>query len=931
MDLAATYPDEAATTRATLDGPNSCNVPELADLSLAEQIDKFEAELYVDRERTIMLHKISGINKPIHIAAPNIIEAKKKLLTELGIITVPYRLLEYGRPVAPKRPWLPKAPEGQCTNLLEPNFIINGLPFDSGDQPYGIGIRTGEQSGVCCVDIDNKGETLEIWNRFMQKFQRLLWSVPCENTPGGGKHHYFDYNKDVPRNIGCIYLYENGEYTGRNVSIELKANSFVTCSPTINPINGRQYKDWDKCSWNDVGPGPMPKILVDLFKCGAIELTTMRPCERPSYQQVVGKLPGSDVFRHDISNTTPEHLGAILDALLEIEGPTYEMWLDALMCVAGFYQMGHTAELRLSMYDMADQWCAKSDYYTCRSDIEAKLDSFNTIAVGFTKLYSYLSEDVIAEIKARFKVGRIIRRSVTDAHKHGYCFDSEDGWRFGRVTDEFTLGVQSGLTDLLDGLRRSIVFIRDTQSFVVRFKCGQSYYLKTLKQSEFYLFAGNYTIKLAPDNKEGFTSKKKLKEGQTAEPIKLKLNKIVRLYLNDFTYESSHFIAYSPVTSPNSGFDPKLIFNTFTGFPQQYNAEAELDQRPIDVWNYHINEVLANGNLEMTEYINNWVAHSLQKPHLKTKVLLALESPQQQVGKGIFTNFLVKHLFGMALGMTTHRFEDLIGKFTAASSTRLLIVLDEATFVGDKKSADMLKHLISEDTMSVERKGIDAAANMPNYANYIVCTNNQKFLHFDSQSRRLAVTRVSDKKCNDVKYFAEYEAALYNPEGAFTIYNYLLRRDISEFNPRKIPQTDALKAAIVHTIFEEWCIAIRDGSWASPKPNKGRMSVSMLFKDFTYFVGEHNFKQRSNIDTAKDMLKHMRDDVGYVFDRTTLDNRPNEWVVKVWDDKLIKAFANIKSPAGLENEKQVDTSVDEKDQPTVSTFSDVADELQSKN
>ena len=59
-----------------------------------------------------------------------------------------------------------------------------------------IGIVTGKVSGVSIIDVDNKDDTMKIMDELETKHGKI--ETLTVQTPSGGKHYYFKYNKRIP-------------------------------------------------------------------------------------------------------------------------------------------------------------------------------------------------------------------------------------------------------------------------------------------------------------------------------------------------------------------------------------------------------------------------------------------------------------------------------------------------------------------------------------------------------------------------------------------------------------------------------------------------------------------------------------------------------------------------------------------------------------
>lgn len=125
----------------------------------------------------------------------------------------------------------------------------------------------------------------------------------------------------------------------------------------------------------------------------------------------------------------------------------------------------------------------------------------------------------------------------------------------------------------------------------------------------------------------------------------------------------------------------------------------------------HIREVIAGGNKEFADYVENWIAWSIQNPALQAEVALVLIG-LKGVGKGTLVRCL-QRIFGAHAFQVTSR-EEVIGKFNGHLQDCVLFVADEAYWGGDKRCVGRLQGMITEPTLPIERKGIDLI-QVPNY------------------------------------------------------------------------------------------------------------------------------------------------------------------------------------------------------------------------
>jgi hypothetical protein len=209
----------------------------------------------------------------------------------------------------------------------------------------------------------------------------------------------------------------------------------------------------------------------------------------------------------------------------------------------------------------------------------------------------------------------------------------------------------------------------------------------------------------------------------------------------------------------------------------------------------HVQDHVCMGDEELYEYTLDWMASGVQHPGNPARTALSMRG-LPGVGKGVFATEYGK-IFGRHFLHLTNR-EHVVGKFNAHSAESCLVFADEALFVGDARDADILKTLVSEQSKTLERKGIDAV-QVANYARTIFASNHDHVLRIDAYDRRYVSYHVvvpadmvgpegADKRR---AYFAPIINQMDNG-GRAALLDMLLDRDITKFNPEAIPQTEEL-------------------------------------------------------------------------------------------------------------------------------------------
>lgn len=215
----------------------------------------------------------------------------------------------------------------------------------------------------------------------------------------------------------------------------------------------------------------------------------------------------------------------------------------------------------------------------------------------------------------------------------------------------------------------------------------------------------------------------------------------------------------------------------------------------------HIVEVLAAGDRASAEYIWRYAAWAVQNPGERAEVALVFRG-EKGTGKGTFANAL-KNIFGQH-GLQIWHPKHFIGAFNAHLRNCLLLYADEAFWAGDKQGESILKGMLTEPTLMIEQKGVDATP-WKNRLHVVMTANNEWVVPASHDERRYVVMDVSSCKLGDEGYFAALHAELRNG-GLAAMLHAMLAADLKGWHPRKIINTKGLMAQKLRSLapFYEW-------------------------------------------------------------------------------------------------------------------------------
>lgn len=315
---------------------------------------------------------------------------------------------------------------------------------------------------------------------------------------------------------------------------------------------------------------------------------------------------------------------------------------------------------------------------------------------------------------------------------------------------------------------------------------------------------------------------------------------------------------------------------TFDGLIFDADAEEVSEQDEINVWRGfgikeepdadwslmrdHIRNVIAGEDAKSDEYIRRWIAWAFQNPTKQCEVALALLSEGRGTGKGFLGRSLCRIFGGHGLHVSKRGL--LTGRFNSHFMLTSLLFADEALWPGHKEDEGALQTLISEPSIMIEPKGVNAFM-MPNALKVLMASNNKWVVPAAGDDRRYAAFAVSDARKQDKSYFGKLSAQLSNG-GLGAMLHDLRSVDLEGWHPRNnIPQTTALAAQKMMSIAPElkWLAGyLEEGVLPYQHPHKpdrvaaadfynhGRRSVRALERwtdyEFVRFLEDWGVRQR---------------------------------------------------------------------------------------
>lgn len=309
--------------------------------------------------------------------------------------------------------------------------------------------------------------------------------------------------------------------------------------------------------------------------------------------------------------------------------------------------------------------------------------------------------------------------------------------------------------------------------------------------------------------------------------------------------------------------------NMWTGFSYE---RIPYDLKIIKPFIDYINGLAADK--EEQTYLMGWIARGFQKPHLPAEVAIVLRG-DKGVGKGTLGKILCR-LWGERHSITITSTQHLTGNFNAHLSNLAFMVADEAIYHGDKKGEAVLKSLITEPTMVIERKGFDVIQNK-NCMKLIINANDEWVIPSSRDERRFFCLHIVDKhntKIAKEKLFNHVYRLYDNARTMGMFLDYLLSYNLTGFNHRVYPETvennsqRALSMGVIPRYLIDICnrgaaqvhvISSYDVSnGVTPMRWHKRVSTDLLMTGLISW-GKDNFKNGWEKPTKKQLISYLKE------------------------------------------------------------------------
>lgn len=291
---------------------------------------------------------------------------------------------------------------------------------------------------------------------------------------------------------------------------------------------------------------------------------------------------------------------------------------------------------------------------------------------------------------------------------------------------------------------------------------------------------------------------------------------------------------------------PDDEYNMWKPFDMELIDEYEHKEEDLQIMLNHI-KILCNNDDIIYQYIIRWIGQMIKYPAIKTicPTLISKEG----AGKGTLMKLLNRMLGSDKVFKSDRPSRDVWGDFNGRMANSFLVNLDELSKKETVESTNYIKSLITEDTLSINNKGI-GQYEIKSYHRFIITTNNEEPINTTKDDRRKLIIRSSDELIGNKEYFVKMNDVLL-PDINFvkTCYEYFKNLDgLDTFLSIPMPTTEYqedLKSLDINYI-EEWIKSYVNEFDDTDDDIIVQLSSKEVYDKFTDWITDNRYKYEIN-------------------------------------------------------------------------------------
>lgn len=614
-----------------------------------------------------------------------------------------------------------------------------------------------------------------------------------EKSAGGGYHWYFKAPLvEIPAGDKVLkYVASNGERIP--FSVDYKYNCPVKCYPSVGyeciiGIN------------EDTIEEELPVELESMLRDGGIIFESLGDGEYCYYgtirindEEIKTKYKRKEIEGELIDDYDIEKLNIILDNIAAEKWYSRDTWIKIGMALYNTFADTDREYTALHLYDKYSLKYGGSKYGGCDDAWHTFKKRDDGLALG-TLIYWCLENN--PDAFKNYKIKRIrATASQSDIDAISDLYDVDGNFKTRNIfTDIYKLYCDPesepvSESDILRFLKQTIVYneTKNEYCYVTEEEIPNEpsmYFYMIESPSELSSRVHKRIIRMKDHDNDG-------NEIVTC----CDLVNLITKYRNDIGYHNIQFYPFTIGTDPLKSLK-RPVLNLFDGFKITYDPNFIVDMSKIELQLRHLHKIICRNDEDAVKYTESWIAHKIQKPHVKMGVALNVYSERQGVGKNMFFDMIAERMFGSRYAPILHNIDYITGDFNDVLEQCVLAICDEMVDASRARlQNDRLKAIITSCKLFINRK-FKKGEMVVNFTDFIMLTNNKQI-----PGRRMFMLHCDESYMNPEYYTKLYELCTDN-EAIKHLFHYFAQKNISDFNPKQPPMTQYNMHLILHDLPE---------------------------------------------------------------------------------------------------------------------------------
>lgn len=195
------------------------------------------------------------------------------------------------------------------------------------------------------------------------------------------------------------------------------------------------------------------------------------------------------------------------------------------------------------------------------------------------------------------------------------------------------------------------------------------------------------------------------------------------------------------------------------------------------------------------DWVLDWLAYPIQNPGAKLSSAVIIFSLAQGNGKSTIGNTMGR-IYGDNYSVAGD--EDIQNQWNYWNTFRQFVMLDDvSSYTNRKTMREKLKTLITQKFTRVRHKNVPEFEYL-DVANYLLTTNQANAVELEDNDRRFFIHEVINGPSElPADFYDKYYDWLDNQDGASIVMNFMLKRNLSKFNPYGVAPSTKAKADMI--------------------------------------------------------------------------------------------------------------------------------------